>query len=210
VQVFAKQVQDMLKGDHAVLVETGDSWFVGERLTLPEGAKFEIQAQYVSTGWSVGAVLGYSLALKHAPFEDQKRVVALIGDGSFQMTAQEVSTMIRYRADPIIFLLNNDGYTVISKMHDGPYTSIQQWNYSALVEALVSEHDSDRDHVLTWRARTEEQLSVAIAAAAVHKGLAFIEVIVAKDDCSSDLPNFGKLIATSTMCSTMNVSLPVH
>lgn len=50
----------------------------------------------------MGAVLGYSLAKRGS-----KRVIAMIGDGSFQMTAQEVSTMIRYQCDPIIFLINN-------------------------------------------------------------------------------------------------------
>lgn len=59
--------------------------------------------QYGSIGWSVGAVLGYSMAAA----EKGKRVIAMIGDGSFQMTAQEISTMIRYGADPIIFLINN-------------------------------------------------------------------------------------------------------
>ena len=61
------------------------------------------QMQYGSIGWSVGAVLGYAMAAQ----EKGKRVIAMIGDGSFQMTAQEVSTMIRYGVDPIIFLINN-------------------------------------------------------------------------------------------------------
>jgi len=44
-----------------VLTETGDSWFNGMKLRLPEGAKFEIQMQYGSIGWSVGATLGLAL-----------------------------------------------------------------------------------------------------------------------------------------------------
>jgi pyruvate decarboxylase len=51
----------------------------------------------------VGAVLGYQIGVQPLG----KRVVAMIGDGSFQMTAQEISTMIRYGANPIIFLINN-------------------------------------------------------------------------------------------------------
>jgi pyruvate decarboxylase len=45
--------------------------------------RYELQMRYGSIGWSVGAVLGYSLAAR-----GKKRVLALIGDGSFQMTAQ--------------------------------------------------------------------------------------------------------------------------
>ena len=39
--------------------------------------------QFGSIGWSVGATLGYAQALK-----GNKRVIASIGDGSFQVTAQ--------------------------------------------------------------------------------------------------------------------------
>ena len=44
--------------------------------------RYEFQCQYGSIGWSVGATLGSALALK-----GQKRVIACIGDGSFQVTA---------------------------------------------------------------------------------------------------------------------------
>jgi pyruvate decarboxylase len=40
--------------------------------------------RYGSIGWSVGATLGYSLAAQ----QQGKRLISLIGDGSFQMTAQ--------------------------------------------------------------------------------------------------------------------------
>eukprot|EP00854_Cymbomonas_tetramitiformis_P006745 gene6745-8068_t len=78
---------------------------------------------YGSIGWSVGASLGMALACA----EEQKRVVLLIGDGSFQMTAQELSTMIRYQTNPIIFLINNNGYT------------IEVWDYAKLVDVFNGE-----------------------------------------------------------------------
>ena len=72
----------MLTEKNLVLVETGDAWFNGLDLKLPENCQFEIQMQYGSIGWSVGATLGAQVALNN-----KKRVIALIGDGSFQMTA---------------------------------------------------------------------------------------------------------------------------
>ncbi len=44
--------------------------------------------------------------------------------------------MIRYGLQPIIFLLNNGGYTIEVEIHDGPYNIIKNWNYTGLVEAL--------------------------------------------------------------------------
>ncbi|KAG9151198.1 hypothetical protein Leryth_002753 [Lithospermum erythrorhizon] len=66
-------------GDSAVIAETGDSWFNCQKLKLPEGCGYEFQMQYGSIGWSVGATLGYAQSVL------DKRVIACIGDGSFQV-----------------------------------------------------------------------------------------------------------------------------
>ena len=63
---------------------------------------------YGSIGWAVGAALGCAIGGRPA----RRRVVACIGDGSFQLTSQEVSTMLRYNTNPAIILVNNGGYTI--------------------------------------------------------------------------------------------------
>ena len=73
---------------------------------MPEGAKFIGQTFYGSIGYTVGATLGACLA---AP---DRQVVLFVGDGSFQVTCQDLSTLIRHGQKPIVFLLNNDGYTI--------------------------------------------------------------------------------------------------
>ncbi len=40
---------------------------------------------------------------------------------------QDVSTMIRWKVAPIIFLINNQGYTIEVEIHDGPYNYIHNW-----------------------------------------------------------------------------------
>ena len=74
-----------MTSEGTVFVETGDSWFNGMLLTLPGGARFESEMQWGHIGWSVPAVFGYTLGAPH------RRVIAMIGDGSFQLTAQEVA-----------------------------------------------------------------------------------------------------------------------
>lgn len=53
-----------------------------------------------------------------------------------QVTAQDVSTMLRSGQKTIIFLINNGGYTIEVEIHDGPYNVIKNWNYTALVDAI--------------------------------------------------------------------------
>jgi len=183
-QLFAR-VEKLLDANSAVVAETGDSWFNGMRLDLPSGAAFEIQMQYGSIGWSVGATLGYALG------RPERRVIALIGDGSFQLTAQEVSTMIRYGLRPIIFLINNGGYTIEVEIHDGPYNVIKNWHYAELINVFNAEDGRG------WgtRVRTEGELDAAIAKAVKHDGPALIECLIDRDDCSKQLLEWGMHVA---------------
>lgn len=40
------------------------------------------------------------------------------------------STMMRFGAAPVIFLVNNRGYAIEILIHDGPYNQIQNWDYT--------------------------------------------------------------------------------
>ena len=185
-QLFAR-VQAMLDSDSTLLVETGDSWFNGLDLDLPEGARFEIQMQYGSIGWSVGATLGYALG------KSKGRLISCIGDGSFQMTAQEVSTMIRYGVNPIVFLINNGGYTIEVEIHDGPYNKIKNWSYADLVNVFNAEDGNG----WSCKAKTEGELDRAIAEAQSRDSLCLIEVIVDRDDCNLNLLRWGNRVAAN-------------
>ena len=181
------QIQKLLSSDYAVLAETGDSWFNGMCLELPEDCPFEIQMQYGSIGWSVGALLGMQAAL-----HNKKRVIALIGDGSFQMTAQELSTLIRYGFKPIIFLMNNASYTIEVQIHDGPYNVINNWRYAQLVDVFNGEKGTAR----SFKVGTHQELLSVINEAEKADTLCFIEVILDKDDCNKHLLEWGARVAS--------------
>ncbi|XP_057512818.1 pyruvate decarboxylase 1 [Actinidia eriantha] len=189
VNVMFQHIQKMLSSETAVIAETGDSWFNCQKLKLPPGCGYEFQMQYGSIGWSVGATLGYAQAAKN------KRVIACIGDGSFQVTAQDVSTMLRCGQKTIIFLINNGGYTIEVEIHDGPYNVIKNWNYTGLVDAI---HNGE-GKCWTTKVHCEEELIEAIGTATGAKKdcLCFIEVIVHKDDTSKELLEWGSRVAAA-------------
>ncbi|XP_047316428.1 pyruvate decarboxylase 2 [Impatiens glandulifera] len=189
VNVLFQHIQKMLSGDTAVIAETGDSWFNCQKLKLPEGCGYEFQMQYGSIGWSVGATLGYAQAAR------DKRVIACIGDGSFQVTAQDISTMLRCEQKTIIFLINNGGYTIEVEIHDGPYNVIKNWNYCGLVDAI---HNGE-GKCWTTKVRYEEELIEAIEKATGENKdcLCFIEVIVHKDDTSKELLEWGSRVSAA-------------
>jgi len=185
-----RTVQSVLDPTSAVIVETGDAWFNGQKLKLPHGVPYEFQMQYGSIGWSVGAVLGAALAWK-----GKRRVVAMIGDGSFQMTAQEVSTMIRYECNPIIFLLNNRGYTIEVQIHDGPYNNIKNWDYKLLIDSFTA---GESKLVKSFLCNTYGELQEAIKFAHEHvEHLIFLECTIDRDDCSKELLEWGTRVASA-------------
>lgn len=183
-----RQMRPLVTADTTVIVETGDSWFNGMKLSLPKGARFEIEMQWGHIGWSVPAAFGYALG---AP---GRRVLAMIGDGSFQLTAQEVAQMIRQKLPVIIFLINNHGYTIEVEIHDGPYNNIKNWDYAGLINVF----NASDGHGRGLRATNGQELAAAINVAVTnHDGPTLIECVIDRDDCTSDLISWGRAVAAA-------------
>jgi pyruvate decarboxylase len=108
-----------------ILSETGTSEFGVFNLDAPDDAIFISQILWGSIGYTVGAALGAAMA------DRRRRVFLFVGDGSFQLTAQEVSVYIRHGLTPIVILLNNDGYLIEKLIHgpDRAYNNFQMWEY---------------------------------------------------------------------------------
>ncbi|KAG6884170.1 hypothetical protein C0992_006841 [Termitomyces sp. T32_za158] len=102
---------------------------------LPEKSVLINQILWGSIGWSVGSLLGASLVAKES---GQGRAILFVGDGSLQLTVQELSVMLRVGVKPIIFLLNNSGYTIERFVHGKArkYNDISNWNWTSLLKTL--------------------------------------------------------------------------
>jgi len=165
-----------------LLAEPGDAFCAAPEFHIEEAENFIVQAFYCSIGYCTPAALGVALA------RPQKRPVVLTGDGAFQMTAQEVSTLIRERCPVLILVINNDGYLIERVLHeDGPYNDIQMWQYSRLPEVF-----DNGSHTIGIRVTTEEELEQAMKIAAQEKDkLVLIEACLPNRDCSAGLERLG-------------------
>lgn len=94
------RVGEFLKKNDIVVTETGTANFGIWDTKFPAGVTALSQVLWGSIGWSVGACQGAALATKDN--NSNRRVILFVGDGSFQLTAQEVSTMIRHDLKPIM------------------------------------------------------------------------------------------------------------
>ncbi|KAI9480848.1 MAG: thiamine diphosphate-binding protein [Benjaminiella poitrasii] len=127
---FWNKVPDYIDENSIIIAETGTSEFASFNLRASKNTFFIAQVLWGSIGYSVGAALGAAMAAR------DRRVYLFCGDGSFQLTCQEVSVILRHGLTPVIFILNNDGY-LIEKLIHGPhrdYNNFQMWQYSKTLD----------------------------------------------------------------------------
>jgi TPP-dependent 2-oxoacid decarboxylase len=113
-----------------VIADTGDALFAGSDLIVHNRTEFLASAYYASLGFAVPASLGAQSA------NPRLRPLVLVGDGAFQMTGLELSTIARYHLNPIVVVLNNGGYGTERPMQDGKFNDVLNWNYSKLPQLL--------------------------------------------------------------------------
>lgn len=159
---------DFLRPDDIVIAETGTCSMGLAFARLPRGARFHNQTLWGAIGWATPAALGAAVA---AP---DRRLVLFTGEGSHQLTAQEIGQFHRLGLKPIIFVLNNNGYLIERMLCTDPdiaYNDVAPWNYTELPHALGC------DDWFTPRVTTCAELDAALATAAEGTRAAYIEVM---------------------------------
>ncbi|KAM6530189.1 Pyruvate decarboxylase 1 [Fusarium falciforme] len=121
-----------------LIAESGTAQFGFPDATFPAGVKYVTQVYYGSIGYSVGSCLGVAIAQRELQAEtgvNDGRTILVVGDGSLQLTVQEVGTMIRLGLNPLLIVINNKGYTIERAIH-GPqagYNDIASWRHQSLL-----------------------------------------------------------------------------
>jgi indolepyruvate decarboxylase len=118
-----------------LIADIGDAIFGAVGIRAARQPQFIAPAYYMSMGFAVPAGVGVALAAK------KLRPYVLVGDGAFQMTGVEISTAIRLGLNPIIILLNNDGYGTLRQIRSGAFNTITRWDYGRICD-LVGGGDS--------------------------------------------------------------------
>ncbi len=122
----------IIKDGDIVVAEAGSSLFGLVQQNLPSKIDFVSQLLWASIGYTLPSSIGSAIA------SPNRRVVLFIGDGSFQLTAQELSLIARYNLNITVFLINNQGYTIERAIHGAnqKYNDIAKWKYLDLAKAL--------------------------------------------------------------------------
>ncbi|MGB6422760.1 MAG: thiamine pyrophosphate-dependent enzyme, partial [Anaerolineales bacterium] len=154
VQYLFQRLNSFLDDNTVVIADPGDAMFAALDMTIHCESEFLSPAYYTSMGFAVPASLGVQLA------KPELRPLVLVGDGAFQMTGMELASIARFKLNPIIIILNNQGYGTERPMLDGCFNDIHLWNYSRIPEVLGAGKGYD-----IW---TEDQLEDALQEVGEH------------------------------------------
>ncbi len=124
--------KEIVKEGDIVVAEAGTALFGLVGQNLPPRIDFVSQLLWASIGYTLPSAIGSAIA------SPNRRVLLFIGDGSFQLTAQELSLISRYKLNVTVFLINNDGYTIERAIHGAKqsYNNISVWNYLDFAKSL--------------------------------------------------------------------------
>jgi indolepyruvate decarboxylase len=158
-----------------VVAEAGDCCFATMDLFV-EQSGYVACAYYLSLGFGVPAALGAQVA------RPTLRPLVLVGDGAFQMTGMELTSIIRANRalDPIVIVVNNQGYGTERPMIDGSFNDVNDWRYAELPRVLGSGKG--------WDVATEGELERALDEAEANRGaISILDVRIPIGDISESL-----------------------
>jgi indolepyruvate decarboxylase len=182
-------LQDFLLPGDLLIADLGTAFYGAAELTLPDGAQLLGQPLWASTGWTVPAALGASLAAT------DRRVILVVGDGAMQQTAAELGPLLGQGLVPVIIVLNNGGYTTERAMAhpDAAYHDIPAWDWTALPAAVAPASSA-----VALRARYSHEVAWALNAADYHASAGrpvLIEAALGADDVPPLLQDLTRALA---------------
>jgi len=182
---FFLSMQSYFRENDIIVVETGSPLMGSLPLLLPKGVSFLSLTLWGAIGWATPAALGAATA---AP---ERRVILITGEGSFQVSPQDICRFAMLGLKPSIFLINNEGYQIERLLCNNPmakYNDVPMWDYQRLPSAL------GMTETCVKKIQTTTELKEAIEEEGDKKVLRFYEVILGKMDAPEAMQKFSQVV----------------
>jgi len=168
------QMSEMTKGEAILVTDVGQ-----HQMTASRYYRFRYPLTNVTSGGAgtMGFALPAAIGAKIA--RPDKEVIAVIGDGGYQMTMQELGTILQYKIPVKILVLNNSYLGMVRQwqqlFHEKRYSCTEMVNpdFVKLAEAY---------NVPARRVSRREDLTAGLTELLSSKTAAFLEVVVGRED----------------------------
>ena len=169
-----KEINAQSKGEAAIVSDVGQHQMIACRYAEFSTSRGNITSGGLGTmGFALPAAIGAKMATP------EREVVAVIGDGGYQMTIQELGTIFQTKAAVKIVVLNNDFLGMVRQWQqlffDKRYASTVMTNPDFVTIAKGY-------HIEAKRVTKREELATAVEEMMTSKKAYFLEVCVEKED----------------------------
>ncbi len=174
-QTVIRELHRLTKGEAVITTDVGQhQMWVAQFYPFTRARQLITSGGLGTMGFGLPAAIGAQLAFR------DRLVVAVVGDGGFQMTNQELATAVQYNL-PVKILIMNNGYLGMVRQwqemfYDRAYSEVDisvAPDFVKLAEAYGAG---------AFRAATPEELPSVLEAALAHPGVAVIDVLVSKEE----------------------------
>jgi acetolactate synthase-1/2/3 large subunit len=167
-------ITEKTKGDAILVTDVGQHQMVATRYFKFNKTRSSITSGGLGTmGFGLPAAIGAKIG---AP---DREVIAVIGDGGFQMTIQELGTIFQNEVPVKIVILNNDYLGMVRQwqqlFYERRYSEVELINPN--FTAIAAEYN-----IISQKIDKRENLEAAVIAMLNYKGPYLLEVKVEKED----------------------------
>jgi acetolactate synthase-1/2/3 large subunit len=168
-----KVVSDLTDGNAVIVTDVGQ-----HQMAVARYYRFNEKSTLVTSGGMGTMGFGLPASLGAASGNPGKPVVAFIGDGGFQMTLQELGTIMQYQIPVKILLLNNSFLGMVRQWQEmffnGRYASTEMVNPDFV--ALAGAYG-----IPAQRVTRREELRTAVGAMLAAEGPCLTEVVISRE-----------------------------
>jgi acetolactate synthase-1/2/3 large subunit len=174
-QTVIRELHRLTEGDAIITTDVGQ-----HQMWAAQFYPFTRARQLITSGGLGTMGFGLPAAIGAQLSSPDKLVVAVVGDGGFQMTNQEIATAVQYNL-PVKILVMNNGYLGM----------VRQWQ-EMFYERTYSEVDisvapdfvklAEAYGAAGFRAEQPEELRDVLAAGLNHDGVAVIDIVISKEE----------------------------
>ena len=174
-QTVIRELHRLTKGKAIITTDVGQhQMWVAQFYPFSRARQLITSGGLGTMGFGLPAAVGAQLAFR------EQLVVAVVGDGGFQMTNQELATAVQYEL-PVKILIMNNGYLGMVRQwqemfYDRTYSEVDISVAPDFVRLAAAYGAAG------FRAETPDELHDVLETALNHKGVAVMDIVVSKEE----------------------------